>query len=53
MTLMASLIRCMRSAENPKATRQFHPLTVSVFERPKHEGGLGMAKFSVSYANGF
>ena len=35
---------CMRSAENPKASRQFHPLTLNVLERSKAEGGLGMGK---------
>ena len=34
---------CIRTAENPQAARQFHPLTTHVFEKPKAEGGLGSA----------
>ena len=34
---------CIRSAENPKASRQYHPLTLHVVELPKKEGGLGSA----------
>lgn len=30
--------RCVRSAENPKASRQHHPLTVGVLELPKPRG---------------
>ena len=40
---------CARSAENPRATRQFHPLTMHVMEPPKTEGGIGMVKASTSY----
>ena len=40
---------CMRSAENPKATREFHPLTTNLLEKPKADGGLGMAKFTFSF----
>ena len=29
---------CARSAENPKASRQFHPLTLNVLERPRERG---------------
>ena len=34
---------CMRSGENPKAERQYHPLTRYVFEESKANGGLGSA----------
>jgi len=40
---------CVRTAENPRATRQFHPLTMNVMEKSKSEGGLGMVKVSLSY----
>ena len=40
---------CIRTAENPKATRQFHPLTMNIMERPKVQGGLGMVKATLSY----
>jgi hypothetical protein len=40
---------CVRTGENPKATRQFHPLTTFVMELPKRQGGLGMVKASLSY----
>ena len=42
-------VPCVRSAENPKAERQFHPLTLNMMEKPKALGGLGMAKAIVSY----
>ena len=43
---------CVRTAENPKATRQFHPLSMFVMEKPKAAsggGGLGMVKANLSY----
>ena len=40
---------CVRTAENPKATRQCHPLTTHIMEKPKRDGGLGMVKVSFSY----
>ena len=42
---------CMRSAENPKASRQFHPLTLNVLENAKARGGLGMAKAIFTYCH--
>ena len=44
-----SSVPCIRTAENPKAERQLHPLTQHVLEQPKANGGLGMAKAIVSY----
>ena len=44
---------CVRTAENPAATRQYHPLTMNVMEAPKKAargaGGLGMVKTTLSY----
>ena len=40
---------CARTAENPKATRQYHPLTLNVMEKPKEDGGLGMPMVALSY----
>ena len=40
---------CVRTGENPKATRQFHPLTTGLMEQPKAQGGLGMVKVTLSY----
>ena len=40
---------CARSAENPTAARQYHPLTLNVLEKPKADGGLSMAKVEVSF----
>ena len=45
---MGSTRTCSRSAENPNAGRQFHPLTVNVVELPKAQGGLGMARLLFS-----
>ena len=42
-------VPCIRTAENPKAERQLHPLTLNVLEQRKDNGGLGMAKAIVSY----
>ncbi len=46
-------IPCVRTAENPKAERQFHPLTQNVVEERKASCGLGMARATVSYCTAF
>ena len=44
LQLQGSTENCIRTAENPQAARQFHPLTRHIFERPKATGGLGSAR---------
>jgi hypothetical protein len=44
---------CVRTAENPEAGRQLHPLTTNVVEVPKARGGLGMVRFTLSYCSAF